>query len=196
MRQGLRPASLKRLLCHGVFKEDDFLSARHGVQGRNFTLKCYKLIQRFSEDIDLNVEDRPSEGQRKALKRNILAVVDDLGLSLSNAEEIRSRRDYNRYVINYPALQGATYLKQQLIVETVVSMRAFPNHPMDASSFIYDFLKDTGREDIIREYNLQPFQSMCRQRSVPCWISCLHLQTTTSMDRSQSIRGTFMTYIS
>ena len=102
--------------------------------------KCYKLIQRFSEDIDLNVEDRPSEGQRKALKRNILAVVDDLGLSLSNAEEIRSRRDYNRYVINYPALQGATYLKQQLIVETVVSMRAFPNHPMDASSFIYDFL--------------------------------------------------------
>ena len=52
--------------------------------------KCYKLIQRFSEDIDLNVEDRPSEGQRKALKRNILAVVDDLGLSLSNAEEIRS----------------------------------------------------------------------------------------------------------
>ena len=74
--------------------------------------KCYKLIQRFSEDIDLNVEDRPSEGQRKALKR---------------------------------------------IVETVVSMRAFPNHPMDASSLIYDFLKDTGRADIIREYHLQPF---------------------------------------
>ena len=38
--------------------------------------KCYKLIQRFSEDIDLNVEDRPSEGQRKALKRNILAVFE------------------------------------------------------------------------------------------------------------------------
>ena len=152
--------------------------------------KCYKLIQRFSEDIDLNVEDRPSEGQRKALKRNILAVVDDLGLSLSNAEEIRSRRDYNRYVINYPALQGATYLKQQLIVETVVSMRAFPNHPMDASSLIYDFLILSANTIC----NL--FQSMCRQRSVPCWISCLHLQTTTSMDRSQSIRGTFMTYIS
>lgn len=119
--------------------------------------KCYKLIQRFSEDIDLNVEDHPSEGQRKALKRNIVTVIDDLDLSLSNAEEIRSRRDYNRYIINYPALQGAAYLKQQLIVETVVSMRAFPNHPMDASSLIYDFLKDTGRDDIIHEYHLQPF---------------------------------------
>ena len=110
--------------------------------------KCYKLIQRFSEDIDLNVEDRPSEGQRKALKRNIVTVIDDLDLSLSNAEEIRSRRDYNRYIINYPALQGAAYLKQQLIVETVVSMRAFPNHPMDASSLIYDFLKDSGRVNV------------------------------------------------
>lgn len=119
--------------------------------------KCYKLIQRFSEDIDLNVEDRPSEGQRKVLKRNIVTVIDDLDLSLSNAEEIRSRRDYNRYIINYPAWQGAAYLKQQLIVETVVSMRAFPNHPMDASSLIYDFLKDTGRDDIIHEYHLQPF---------------------------------------
>lgn len=119
--------------------------------------KCYKLIRRFSEDINLNVEDRPSEGQRKALKRNIVTVIDDLGLSLRNVEDIRSRRDYNRYIINYPALQGAAYLKQQLIVETVVSMRAFPNRPMVASSLIYDFLKDTGREDIIREYHLQPF---------------------------------------
>ena len=32
--------------------------------------KCYKLIKRFSEDIDLNieVETRPTEGQRKKVK--------------------------------------------------------------------------------------------------------------------------------
>lgn len=35
--------------------------------------KCYKLIKRFSEDIDLNieVETRPTEGQRKKLKEII-----------------------------------------------------------------------------------------------------------------------------
>lgn len=119
--------------------------------------KCYKLIRRFSEDIDLNVEDRPSEGQRKNLKRNILAVIDDLGLVLSNAEDVRSRRDYNRYMIDYPAMQSTNYLNQQLIVETVVSMRAFPNRPMYAASLIHDYLKDAGRDDLIREYDLQPF---------------------------------------
>ena len=35
--------------------------------------KCYKLINRFSEDIDLNIDSdsKPTEGQRKKLKENI-----------------------------------------------------------------------------------------------------------------------------
>ena len=57
------------------------------IKGGTSLSKCYKLIRRFSEDINLNVEDRPSEGQRKALKRNIVTVIDDLGLSLRNEME-------------------------------------------------------------------------------------------------------------
>ena len=40
--------------------------------------KCYKLIKRFSEDIDLNieVETRPTEGQRKKLKEAIVSIID------------------------------------------------------------------------------------------------------------------------
>lgn len=36
--------------------------------------KCYKLINRFSEDIDLNIEteSHPTEGQRKILKEVII----------------------------------------------------------------------------------------------------------------------------
>lgn len=35
--------------------------------------KCYHLIERFSEDIDLNIdtESRPTEGQRRNLKHSI-----------------------------------------------------------------------------------------------------------------------------
>ena len=60
--------------------------------------KCHKLIQRFSEDIDLALlcEDRPSEGQRRGLKRNIVSVVDDFGFQLTNLDAVHSRRDYNR----------------------------------------------------------------------------------------------------
>ena len=38
--------------------------------------KCYKLISRFSEDIDLNIqcETRPTEGQRRHLKADIVST--------------------------------------------------------------------------------------------------------------------------
>lgn len=60
--------------------------------------KCYKLIKRFSEDIDLNieVETRPTEGQRKKLKEAIVSIIDEFGFDLDNAENVRSRRTFNR----------------------------------------------------------------------------------------------------
>lgn len=122
--------------------------------------KCYKLINRFSEDIDLNIrsDTKPTEGQRKQLKTSIVSVIDSLGLELPNPEDIRSRRDFNRYVIDYPTLFSAAYLKQQLIVETAVFMRSYPSRRLTATSYVYDFLNENGHKDIIEEYGLAPFE--------------------------------------
>ena len=122
--------------------------------------KCYKLIARFSEDVDLNLEceTRPTQGQRKLLKSNIVSVVEDMGLHLRNPDEIHSRRDYNRYVVDYPVVAGTAYLKPQLIVETAVYIRAYPSRRMSASSFIYDYLTQIDRFDLINEYGLAPFE--------------------------------------
>ena len=53
--------------------------------------KCYKLIQRFSEDIDLNLEceTRPTEGQRRHLKENIVSTIDEFGLELTNPDQVK-----------------------------------------------------------------------------------------------------------
>ena len=65
--------------------------------------KCYKIIKRFSEDIDLTLDpENQKQGNKKNLKREIVDACHELGLLLTNAEEIRSRRDYNRYEIEYP----------------------------------------------------------------------------------------------
>ena len=122
--------------------------------------KCYKLIDRFSEDIDLNLEcaDHPTQGQRKMLKANIIAVIESMDLHLSNPDDVLSRRDYNRYIINYPIVSNAAYLKPQLIVETAVHIRAYPSKRMQASSFIYDYLSQISHFDLISEYNLAPFE--------------------------------------
>lgn len=121
--------------------------------------KCYKIINRFSEDIDLNIEtvDAPTEGQRRKLKSNILAIIEDLGFTLDNPEKVKSNRKYNRYVINYPTVFSSDYLKEHLIVETSVYIKAYPCKMMQATSVIYDYLKSNGYEELINDFELVPF---------------------------------------
>jgi len=122
--------------------------------------KCYKLINRFSEDIDLNMdtESHPTEGQRKKLKESIVSIIDEFGFTLSNPENIRSRRDYNRYVVDYPTIFPTAYLKEHLIIETAVYIKAYPCKRMLASSLIYDYLERNGYVDFIEQYSLHPFE--------------------------------------
>lgn len=122
--------------------------------------KCYHLIDRFSEDIDLNIETetKPSESIRKHLKSSIVSVIDKLGFTLTNPENVKSRRDYNRYIIDYPSVLGASYLKEMLIIETAVYQRAYPTARKTAGSLIYDFLSANGFDDFIRQYSLEPFE--------------------------------------
>ena len=122
--------------------------------------KCYHMINRFSEDIDLNIETetKPSEGKRKQLKRDIVSVIEKFGFSLNNPENVKSRRDYNRYIIDYPSILGASYLKEKLIVETAIYQRAYPITRMKAGSFIYDYLSKNGFYDFIERYALFPFE--------------------------------------
>lgn len=84
--------------------------------------KCYGLIERFSEDIDLNMlaETKPSESKRKKLKSSIIETIDDLNFTLANPENVKSRREFNRYIVDYPSVMSANYLKEKLIVETAI----------------------------------------------------------------------------
>ena len=49
-------------------------------------------------------------------------------------------------------------LKQYLVVETSVFLRAYPSRKMNASSFIYEYLKQINRDDIIFQFALEPFE--------------------------------------
>lgn len=141
-------------------KELVYVSPDIIFKGGTSLSKCYHLIDRFSEDIDLNIETetKPSESRRKHLKSSIVSVIDKLGFTLTNPENVKSRRDYNRYIIDYASVLGASYLKEMLIVETAVYQRAYPTVRKTAGSLIYDFLSANGFDDFIRQYSLEPFE--------------------------------------
>lgn len=120
--------------------------------------KCYKIIDRFSEDIDITLDsEHQSQGKRRNLKYTIVEICNALGLNLLNENETRSRRDYNCYKIDYPAIHSLTGLNPQLLVKTVFIVKAFPDETKKASSMIYDYLKAVGNEEAIAHYELDPF---------------------------------------
>ena len=122
--------------------------------------KCYKLVKRFSEDIDLNVYTEATgvtERQRKQLKQDIISIIEGSGFSLENETQIRSRRDYNRYVIDYKSPDSFAYLKQYLIVETSAFIKSFPTEMMEISCFIHDFMQSKSINNEIEKYNLNPY---------------------------------------
>lgn len=120
--------------------------------------KCYKIIDRFSEDIDITLDsEHQSQGKRKNLKYTIVEICINLGLNLLNENETRSRRDYNCYKIDYCARHSLSGLNPQLLVETVFIVKAFPDEIKQASSMIYDYLKAVGNDEAIAQYELEPF---------------------------------------
>ena len=66
--------------------------------------KCHKAIKRFSEDIDITIDSKLTQGQMKKLKESIKAIAGQLGLSIPNIDDTRSRRSYNRYILEYQSV--------------------------------------------------------------------------------------------
>lgn len=120
--------------------------------------KCFKIINRFSEDIDIGLNvDKATEGMRKNLKTIIKESIEEFGFILDNPEHIFTRTYYNKYQLKYPISETTTFIKPYLYVETAIFMKPFPFEIKEADTYIYRFLKEQNQPDIIKEYNLYPF---------------------------------------
>ena len=121
--------------------------------------KCFKIINRFSEDIDIGLNvDKATEGMRKNLKSDIKTAIEELGFELDNPEHIFTRTYYNKYQIKYPISEASDFIKPFLYVETAIFMKPFPYEIKDADTYIYRFLKEQGQDKIIEAYKLNPFK--------------------------------------
>ncbi len=120
--------------------------------------KCHKIIQRFSEDLDLTlVQDHVTQGQRKKIKTMIKEVCEELNLTLLNEANTRSRRDFNRYEIDYSPKLPAIAIRPVLLVETTFIVKSYPSETKTATSMIYDYFQSINRTELAEEYGLIPF---------------------------------------
>lgn len=121
--------------------------------------KCHKTILRFSEDIDFAVDTPLSQGQKKKLKYTIVDTVQELGLQILNLDEIRSRRDYNRYIIAYDTVlpQIDNIVQSTVLLETSFTTVSFPAVSLKVESMIGNMILQEAPE-MMEKYHMDFFQ--------------------------------------
>lgn len=120
--------------------------------------KCHRAIKRFSEDIDITIDTTISQGQKKKVKEAIEEVSAILGLSIPNIDKTRSRRDYNRYEIEYNPIDELddVAVLPAVILETSYTAISFPVSELPVHNYIGDMMVEEA-PDYIERYALSPF---------------------------------------
>ena len=101
--------------------------------------KAYGLIDRFSEDIDLSMNKKPTDSEKRKSNEIIMVIADKLGLELSNPDMIKTRYNYNKYVFRYESLFDSN--KLEIIIETSYYQSVYPISKHIINSYIGSFCK-------------------------------------------------------
>jgi len=126
--------------------------------------KCYAIIDRFSEDIDLAVKFKSAKvtsSERKQLKSSILEVIKVLNMTLLNETDVRSGRDHNEYQIGFDnTFDGDGSMVPHIIVETIVVYQPYPCVNLDVSNYVTKYLTKASEDQLIAKYEIEPFKML------------------------------------
>lgn len=129
-------------------------------KGGSSLSKCYHVIDRFSEDIDIAFSNKLSQGMRKRLKNDTIAGMGAaLGMPILDWENARSRRDYNCYTFSYEPLEGYVTggrLIPCVKMEVSLASISFPTVRLPVESYVYQYLIRENK-DIVNVFDLNPF---------------------------------------
>lgn len=121
--------------------------------------KCFHIINRFSEDIDITFTEHIGEVRRKKLKYNILKPIsEELNMPILNWHDIESDKDYNCYLFSYQEMcDSAIYgVQPNVKLETALVSYSFPTEKKEVNSIIEESIRDIA-PDIISNYGLESF---------------------------------------
>ncbi|MGM8216820.1 nucleotidyl transferase AbiEii/AbiGii toxin family protein [Bacillaceae bacterium W0354] len=173
--------------------------------------KCYDVINRFSEDIDLTINFEGDKLTSGPLKRNqgqliqsIKETIDKLNFKLLNDKEIeplRSKRNYNKYRVGYPRMYNGgddSQMLNHILIETMLAFKPFPCEIKPVKNYITKFLEQENLSNIIEKFNLYPFsmsiQSIDRTFVDKLFAICDYYHEKDYMRKSRHIYDIHMIY--
>jgi predicted nucleotidyltransferase component of viral defense system len=144
---------LNRLSCsknveNAVFKGGTSLS------------KGYRIINRFSEDIDIAViNENLSSNALKTKIRNIEKEI-TAGLMEIKEDGVTSKGSmFRKSIFEYPTLLGKvdSIIPNRMVIEINSFANPYPNVKQEINSFVSEYLATNNQTKALEEYGLQPF---------------------------------------
>ena len=127
---------------------------------------AYHAINRFSEDIDLSL-DNNHFGRRHNINANkkIVEVCDRLGFRILNRDEVinHSHSSFNRYYVEYPIIFSSLSIKPFIQIEMYFHGKSYPEEIKKVNSLVGDWLINIGNETAAKDFELIPFE-VCVQK--------------------------------
>lgn len=119
--------------------------------------KTKKVINRFSEDIDISTSRKITQGEKRKVKTSIIEAIDELGMTIDNINDIRSRRDYNLYRIKYDSIlnNNDKVIQNAILLEVVYMSVAYPTKKLFINNYFNDYVDN---KDMIIKFGLEPFK--------------------------------------
>lgn len=147
--------ALHTIFSHEFGKETVF-------KGGTALSKCYNMIERFSEDIDLVVlrnEDETGNQLKNKLKKITKTVASELveveveGITHKKGMIRKTAYNYNK------EFQGEFgQVRDIIVVEATWLGRYEPYHKQNIHSYIFEMMQATNQMEIAKEFNLLPFE--------------------------------------
>lgn len=123
--------------------------------------KCFHLINRFSEDIDISYltsykELGPSEINKRF--KGITKAIKENGLEITNKDKLRRSAFFNQFQCPYPTALPSPQIENKIIIELAGQTPSFPTEKRKIQSFIGEYLESIGRNDLVEKYDLGAFE--------------------------------------
>lgn len=141
-----------------IFKENNL---GYVFKGGTSLSKCYRLINRFSEDIDISYNisyASLSLGDKKRKFRGIESAIKRAGLNIDNLTNLRRDRYFNQFICPYPSFFDSGSIKNKIVIELAAQAPSFPSESKTIESFIGQYFESVGQHDLVVQYELEPFK--------------------------------------
>jgi len=144
---------------HLIFS--DAIGSEVVFKGGTALSKCYGLIERFSEDIDLVVLKRAGESGNQ-LKKKLKAISSVVEGTMPEVEikGITNKLGMIRKTAHeYPVLFSGKFgqVRDKVILESSSLGHYEPYHKQEINSYIYEMMMGAGQSALVEEYQLEPF---------------------------------------